>query len=180
MDTREAELIARVLVRDDRHAFAELVKLHQSPLRAFLRRLARGDHALADDLAQESFVEAYRNLRAFRGDAPFKSWLFGIAYNRFRQSLRGRREQAIEPESAERIADSENPAPAADLRHDLGEALTTLRVDERTALQLCYGEGLSHEEAARVMGCPLGTLKTLVLRSKQRLRALLDAYSPQS
>lgn len=179
MDTREAELIARVLVRDDRHAFAELVKQHQSPLRAFLRRLARGDHALADDLAQESFIEAYRNLRAFRGDAPFRTWLFGIGYNRFRQSMRARREEPVEPASADLAPEADSPVPGADLKQDLGEALTALRLEERTALQLCYGEGLSHEEAARVMGCPLGTLKSLVLRSKQRLRALLDAYSPQ-
>ena len=180
MDTREAELIARVLVRDDRHAFAELVKLHQSALRAFLRRLVRGDHAFADDLAQESFIEAYRNLSSFRGDAPFKTWLFGIAYNLFRQSLRARREQPVGPDLALLQTDAESPVPASDLRHDLGEALAELRAEERTALQLCYGEGLSHEEAARVMGCPLGTVKSLVLRAKQRLRGLLDAYSSTS
>lgn len=180
MVTPEADLIARVLVRDDRHAFAELVKLHQAALRAFLRRLTQGDHALADDLAQEAFLEAYRKLSAFRGEARFKTWLFGIAYNRFRQSMRTRRGKPVEPGQAQLDAVSESHAPTADLRQDLGEALATLRTEEQTALQLCYGEGLSHEEAARVMGCPIGTLKSLILRAKQRLRGLLDAYSPTS
>ena len=65
----DAQLIARVLVQDDRHAFSELVRRYQSALRATLRRLTAGDHALADDLAQETFLLAYHNLASFRQEA---------------------------------------------------------------------------------------------------------------
>src|SRR5436853_6804078 len=79
----DAQLIARVLVQDDRHAFGELVRRHQSAVRATLRRLTGGDRALADDLAQETFLLAYRNLRSFRQEAKFSTWLYRIAYNAF-------------------------------------------------------------------------------------------------
>ena len=77
----DAQLIARALVTDDRHAFAELVKRHQSTVRACLRKLTAGNHALADDLAQETFVLAWRNLKSFRQEAKFSTWLYRIATN---------------------------------------------------------------------------------------------------
>src|SRR5881227_1304882 len=79
----DAQLIARSLVHDDRHAFGELVRRHQSAVRATLRRLASGNAALADDLAQETFVLAFRNLKSFRQEAKFSTWLYRIAYNAF-------------------------------------------------------------------------------------------------
>src|SRR5262249_41015547 len=88
----DAELILAVLQRDDRAAFAELVVRHQSKVRTLLRRLARGDAALADDLAQETFVLAWRNLRAFRFEARFSTWLYRIAFNAWRSDARKRRE----------------------------------------------------------------------------------------
>src|ERR1035438_5183166 len=78
VNDRETRLIARVLAYDDRHAFSELVRQHQSAVRGFLRRLTGGRHALADDLAQETFIEAYRNLGRFHGESAFAAWLFGI------------------------------------------------------------------------------------------------------
>src|SRR5258708_12943772 len=84
----DTQLIARVVVSDDRHAFSELVRRHQSSVRATLRKLAGGNAALADDLAQEAFLLAYRNLRSFRQDAKFSTWLYRIL-----QRLSGRRAQ---------------------------------------------------------------------------------------
>lgn len=183
MSLNDPELIARVLAEDDRHAFAELVRRHQSALRGFLRRLCQGDHALADDLAQETLIEAYRNLARFSGAAAFQTWLLGIGYNRFRQQMRKRREQPvadIPEDDAEALSRHEGEELKADLGHDLGKALSSLRPEEQAALQLCYNEGLSHDDAARVMGCPLGTLKTHILRAKARIKSLLGDYSTQS
>ena len=173
MEIRDTDLVARVVSLDDRHAFAELVRRHQSSLRGFLRRLAGGDEALADDLAQEAFIEAYKSIRKFSGASSFSTWLLGIGYNRFRQYCRKRREIPVAeiPESAA----EEAVHPEASL--DLAEALSGLRPEERTALHLCYAQGLSHEEAANVVGCPVGTIKTHILRAKQALRGLLSAYS---
>src|SRR5262252_4342651 len=90
----DAQLIARVLVQDDRHAFSELVRRHQSTVRASLRRLT-GNHALADDLAQETFLLAYRNLRSFRQEAKFSTWLYRIAYNVFLADARKMKESPL-------------------------------------------------------------------------------------
>src|SRR5438045_5565259 len=91
----DAELIARVVVRDDRHAFSELVRRHQSAVRTTLRRLTVGNHALADDLAQDTFMLAYRNLRSFRQEARFSTWLYRIATNAFLADARKRKEELL-------------------------------------------------------------------------------------
>jgi RNA polymerase sigma-70 factor (ECF subfamily) len=185
VNRRETELIARVLAHDDRHAFGELVRQHQSAVRGFLRRLTGGRHALADDLAQETFLEAYRCLARFHGESAFGTWLHGIAYNRFRSTRRRQRETVEwtdEIEISNATPGCETTVPAApatvDLRQDLAAALARLSADEQSAIHLCYAEGLTHEEAAGVLGCPLGTVKTHVLRAKDKLRGYLSAWAP--
>ena len=182
--SRDTELIARVLASDDRHAFGELVRQHQSAVRGFLRRLTGGRHALADDLAQETFLEAYRHLARFSGDATFGAWLLGIAYNRFRTARRRQRETVewTGEIDANDVVAGQEPATAAapttvDLQQDLAAALTRLSADEQSAIHLCYAEGLTHEEAAGVLGCPLGTVKTHVSRAKDKLRTYLRAWA---
>ena len=91
----DAALIARVVVNDDRHAFAELVRRHQSAVRACLRKLTAGNHALADDLAQETFVLAWRNLKSFRQEARFSTWLYRIATNCWLADARKRKEELL-------------------------------------------------------------------------------------
>jgi RNA polymerase sigma factor (sigma-70 family) len=174
----DADLIARVLLRADQNAFGELVRRHQSPVRAFLARLTRGDAHLADDLAQVTFLKAWQKLQSFRGDSRFSTWLFGIAFNEFRGVARQRKELALE-EVAESPLELEQSAAAPDrnLRLDLTEALKLLNSNERAAVVLCCQNGLSHEEAARVLDCPLGTVKSYVLRGREKLkRRLAPAY----
>lgn len=180
MSLSDSDLIARVRVSDDRHAFGELVKRNHSALRGFLRGLTKGDHALADDLAQESLIEAYRCLSRFEGGSSFSTWLLGIAYNRFRTHQRKRREEPLDPHEEHSPGDTPVQAdhrPATEAGVDLEAALQRLRPEEQAALRLCYREGLSHDEAAALMSCPLGTLKTHLLRAKERLRTLLQAYA---
>lgn len=185
MELRDIDLIARVLADDDRHAFGELVRRHQSAVRGFLRRLTRGDHAQADDLAQDTFLTAYRALANFHGGASFSTWLLGIAHNRFRQERR--RTRPTEPwngdvtliDAASDIATSTpEPARAIALHHDLTAALARLSDDERAAIHLCYDSGLTHEEAAIALACPLGTLKSHLARGKEKLRLHLSAWNP--
>ena len=181
----DAQLIARVLVKDDRHAFDELVRRHQSAVRAALRKLTRGNHALADDLAQETFLLAYRNLKSFRQEAKFSTWLYRIAYNAFLADARKRKElPLVEDEDAEDSGipdDAATPiARTAALSVDLERAMAKLSDAERAAIVQCYHNDLSHEEAAFVLGCPVGTVKTHVLRAKQKLKAQLGAWAPES
>ncbi len=175
MSLTDADLVARVILEDDHHAFAELVRRHQSAIRGLLRQLARADLALADDLAQETFVRAYKHIRSFRGEAKFSTWLYRIAYNCFREDAR-RRKELVGIDEAQ-LAEEHDPQtvdPA--LRHDLARALGLLPLHERSAIVLCYQNGLSHDEAARVLEIPLGTVKTNVLRGREKLKKSLAAW----
>jgi len=183
----DAQLIARALVADDRHAFAELVKRHQSSVRACLRKLTAGNHALADDLAQDTFVLAWRNLKSFRQEARFSTWLYRIATNCWLADARKRKEELL-GDRADAVADDEDAtmphidamhadhARASSLKMDLERAMAVLSDAERAAIVQCYHNDLTHEEAAYVLGCPVGTVKTHVLRGKQKLKAALSAY----
>jgi len=185
----DAQLIARCLVGDDRHAFAALVRRHQSGVRACLRKLTLGNQALADDLAQETFVLAWRNLASFRQEARFSTWLYRIATNCWLAQARKRKEELLgdrdasvpDDEGAEAVAHDEpaaDHARAATLKIDMERALATLSDAERAAIVQCYHNDLTHEEAAYVLGCPVGTVKTHVLRAKQKLKMALGAWSP--
>jgi RNA polymerase sigma factor (sigma-70 family) len=176
MDAAEAELIAKVLLDDDRHAFATLVRRHQSAVRGLLRRLTHGNEALADDLAQETFIKSYQALKSFRGGAKFSTWLHRIAYNTFISHVRGEQTTvdydglpAGEPAGREETQ-------SINLAHDLQRAMRQLNAAERDAIQLCCQCGFSHGEAAEILKQPLGTVKTNVSRGKEKLRELLAAW----
>jgi RNA polymerase sigma factor (sigma-70 family) len=171
----DADLIARVLLREDQHAFGELVRRYQSPVRAFLARMTH-DSATADDLAQQTFLKVWQKLHTFRNGARFSTWLFAIAFNEFRSDRRRKKELLVEDTD---MVETEEPAMETNtsLRMDLNEALKSLNSAERAAIVLCCQNGLSHEEAAQVLDCPLGTVKTNILRGKEKLkRRLAIAY----
>lgn len=174
MSLSDEALVARVVATGEQHAFATLVRRHQSSVRALLRRLTAGDDALADDLAQETFMRAYRNLDRFRGDAKLSSWLYRIAYNLFLSHARKKssQEMALEEGQDARVA----PDATSLARHDLNQAFGVLKPEERFALALTYGQDLDHQEAAAALGIPLGTLKTHVRRGKEKLRKRLGAW----
>jgi RNA polymerase sigma-70 factor (ECF subfamily) len=165
------ELLIQKAVAGDAAAFGLLVRQHQSKVRGFLRRLARNDAALADDLAQETFLEAWRKIGQYRGEGSFGAWLCGIAWSRFLMELRRRKEEPVED-----IGDTEgsDPRSAADARLDLEKAMARLAPVERAALTLCYALGHSHGDAAEILGLPLGTVKSHVLRGRERLRTMLE------
>ena len=181
----DAALIARVVVSDDRHAFGELVRRHQSAVRATLRRLAGGNVALADDLAQETFLLAYRNLKSFRQEARFSTWLYRIAYNVFLADARKIKELPL-PDDADEdsiasigATEATSVSRGAALSIDLERAMRVLSDAERAAIVQCYHNDLTHEEAAEVLGCPVGTVKTHILRAKAKLKVRLGAWAPE-
>jgi len=170
----EARLVARAAA-GDRMAFAALVQAHQGYLRKLLGRVCRGDQGRADDLAQEAFLRAWRALPGFRGEARFRTWLTRLAYSALSAE---RPALPLADDDALDLGADSDFAPGVDWRIDLDRAMADLSEAQRHALLLCYGADLSHAEAAQVLGWPLGTLKTQVLRAKARLREQLGAWEP--
>ncbi len=166
-----------------------LLRRHQSAVRATLRRLAAGNDALADDLAQETFVLAWRNLASFREEARFSTWLYRIATNCWLADARKRKEVLLGDRDGDGGDDDEDDAMSAlgasvgdtahatSLRMDMARAMRVLSDGERAAIVQCYDNDLSHEEAAYVLGIPVGTVKTHILRAKKKLKSALADWA---
>ena len=161
---------------DEQAAFEAMLRENQSRVRQQLRRLTQGDAALADDLAQETFVQAWLHRAAFRGEARVSTWLYRIAYRAF---LIHRRTPYARSLAVEEVEAAELPSRVVgdpSLRLDVEHALARLPEPERIALIHCFQLDLSHGEAAAVLGWPLGTFKSHVARGKARLRERLAAW----
>ena len=169
----EASVVALAASGDDQ-AFAELVRRRQGAVRELMRRLC-GDRAFAEDLAQQAFVQAWRQLARLQSPAAFGGWLRAIAVNVWLQQAR-RAPARLEIQQAdlpEPEADGPEPGELAATRLDLSRALLRLKAPERTCVVLAYAEGLSHSEIAEATGWPLGTVKSNVARGSERLRSWL-------
>ena len=176
MDACDRALIARVIRDDDHRAFERLVLHHQSAVRGFLRRMTGGDERLADELAQETFLRAYRGLYGFDGRARFNTWLFRIACNAFHSAIRRRKSHADVAEYENELA-VESETAGSDLRHDIEFAMAKLPARQRLLISMCCTVGCTHEEAAEELDLPLGTVKTEILRGKEKLRRLLVSWN---
>lgn len=164
----------------DSLAFAELVRQHQSGVRKQLRWLCHGDLALADDLAQNSFLQAWVHLRDYQGTSRFATWLHSIAYKQFLMHVRSHKPSTPLADSEHQLQSVPSSEPMAqDLRLDVQAALHLLPASEQAAILHCYYLDLSQEDAALVLGLPLGTLKSQVLRAKARLRESLASWKPE-
>jgi RNA polymerase sigma-70 factor (ECF subfamily) len=154
-----------------RQAFSALVASHQKAVRGFLRRLS-GNHADADDLAQEAFVAAWTRIGSFRTGGSVRAWLCGIAWRKW---LTHRRSEArrLQRDAAAREDPAETAQGAGEAAVDAREALAALPVDQRAAVALCLAAEFSHAEAAEALGLPLGTVKSHVARGRAKLIQLL-------
>ena len=151
-------------------AFGRLVQMHQQALRAFLRRLC-GNAADADDLAQEAFVFAWEHIGRFDPARPFRPWLFGIAWRKYRERKRSwlrlvRRENAVAQKDT-------GFTPDPGLKLDLVKAAESLPVEQRAVVLLCLGAEFTHAEAAEALALPLGTVKSHIARGREKLAVML-------
>ena len=165
--------------RGDRVAFAELVRRHQGKVRALLLRLC-GDRSLADDLAQEVFLRAYRGLLGFEGRSSFGTWVYRISYNVYLNHRTRTRSYAALPEDYDARAaapDDALSAPRADLRRDLQAAIGELPERYRAVIVLYYLQEVSYPEIAEILELPLGTVKTHLHRAKRMLRLHMGGAS---
>lgn len=168
----EPSLVALAMSGDDK-AFEELVRRRQGAIRGILRKLS-GDWAMADDFAQEAFLQAWRKLRTLRVPGAFGGWLRQIAVNVFLQHIR---HTGLTIEDSDEVAscpvvDHGNPS----VQMDLEKALAYLRPVERLCVVLAYGERMSHGEICSATGLPLGTVKSHISRGSAQLRRYLSDY----
>ncbi len=166
----------------DKRAFELLVIKYQRKLGRLLSRFVR-DPAEVDDVAQEAFIKAYRALPTFRGDSAFYTWLYRIAINTAKNYLvaTGRRaptstgvdiEDAENFEDAEQLRDTSTPESEYEGKEIAGvvnKAMDALPDDLRTAITLREIEGLSYEEIANVMNCPIGTVRSRIFRAREAI-----------
>ena len=173
LSREESDVLVALARRGNDQAFAELVGRHQSKLRNLLRRLSN-DPALADDLAQQAFLEAWLGIGNLRSSAAFGFWLKKVAINTWLKHYRSK-----DPLNA---VDDKPDVPvlversSIDEGIDLDRALATLSTPERLCIVLSYHQGMSHGAIAELTGMPLGTVKSHVNRGVQQLRELLRIY----
>ena len=185
----DLELVRRAQ-KNERGAFDLLVLKYQHKVVKLVARLLR-DPTEAEDVAQEAFVKAYRALGSFRGDSAFYTWLYRIAVNTARNSIASRQRRPLDYEAE--LSESEQNNVAARLKHDdtpeatvlseeirqtVNQAIEQLPEDLRTAIVLREIEGLSYEEIAAAMDCPVGTVRSRIFRAREAidraLQPLLD------
>ncbi len=174
-DPHDNDLVARVVASGDTHAFGELIRRHQSQVRNFLRKLA-GDHVLADDLAQDCFLHAWDKLRTYTGRGTFIGWLMKVAYTTFLQSKRKSKRYGEILEQAGHLADAESRSytePVDDVT-DLDKLLGVLNEEERAVVVMSYACGLSHREISEATDQPVGTIKSLIFRAKEKIRTSFE------
>ncbi len=165
-------LVVGLAKTGDRAAFDELVRRRQSWIRNLMRRCCR-DQVLADDLAQQAFLQAWKKISSLQHADRFGPWLKKVAINTWLQHARSN--------PTEEIPDGEIPEQAVSdsgsLGLDLDRALGLLSDTVRTCIVLSYSEGLSHGEIAGYLDIPVGTVKSHIRRGAERLRSLLADYS---
>jgi RNA polymerase sigma-70 factor (ECF subfamily) len=199
-DSADADaLLVERAQRGDRHAFEMLVVKYQRRVERLISRMVR-DSGLVEDVAQESFIRAWRALPQFRGDSAFYTWLYRIAVNTAKKALMERKrdplvnestlvspEEGEEPSRVENeLSDGETPEAvlaSKEIAATVNAAIDALSDDLRQAIVLREIEGLSYEEIADVMNCPIGTVRSRIFRAREaiatRLRPLLGTREGQ-
>jgi RNA polymerase sigma-70 factor (ECF subfamily) len=170
----EADDSLLAAIRDgSERAFNTLIDRHQQAVRTFLRGIMV-NHSDADDIAQETFLAAWTQAKSFRGQGSVRSWLFSIAWRKAKGSQRrwfraARRDAAYHGS----LGGDEVPETRTEDRIAVRQALVSLPLDQRAAIMMCLGDGYTHAEAAEVLAIPLGTIKSYVLRGREKLRDIL-------
>jgi len=188
-EASDAQLVERVQ-RGDKRAFDLLVVKYQHKVLKLVSRLI-SNPAEAEDVAQDAFIKAYRALKSFRGDSAFYTWLYRIAINTAKNALvsNGRRpvdynldlQDPDQYEAQSRLRESDTPEGmllTEEIRQTVQNAMQDLPNDLRTAITLRELDGLSYEEIAEAMACPVGTVRSRIFRAREaidkRLKPLLD------
>ena len=173
-------LVALAVGSQDTAAFGELIRRHQSQVRNFLRTLSR-DRSVADDLSQECFLHAWDKLQTYSGRGSFIGWLLKVAYTTFLQSKRKSKRYTEVLDEAAYVAQTESRSYTEDSNEvsDLDKLLAVLTEEERAVMIMSYACGLSHREIGEATGMPVGTIKSVIFRGKEKIRTRFDIKDHQ-
>jgi RNA polymerase sigma-70 factor, ECF subfamily len=166
----EISIVLLAMSGDDA-AYGELVRRRQDAIRNLLRRLTH-EPSLADDLAQQTFVQGWQSIRSLKSPGAFGGWLRKLAVNFWLQHARSARLEVPLDEDLR----AEQSATIVSRQLDLDAALVRLAYDVRVCIVLAYNEGMTHGEISQTTSIPLGTVKSHITRGCARLRELLHAY----
>ena len=149
-------------------------------MRAFLLRLCK-QYDVADDLAQETFINAFRKLSSYKGSGCFPGWLYRIAYHCFLQHRRSvsRRLEVTDHYIGQLEVLSDRYDSISTGQMDMEQALAQLNTDETATITLCHSYGFSHQEVSDILKMPLGSVKSNISRGKTKLRGILNPESAQ-
>ena len=175
--TYDNELVARVVANQDAKAFGELVRRHQSQIRNFLRKLTR-DKELADDLAQDSFMHAWDKMHTYTGRGAFVGWLLKVAYTTFLQSKRksNRYGEILQQVGEQRES---SVMPVSEEITDLDRFMAVLTEEERAVMIMSYACGMSHREISESADLPVGTVKSIIFRGREKIRERFEINDHQ-
>lgn len=169
-----------MVAQQDANAFGELVHRHQSQIRNFLRKLTR-DNVLADDLSQDCFLHAWSKIHTYSGRGTFIGWLLKVAYTTFLQSKRksNRYQEILQEVGHVEDINEERVSRDSDEINDLDKFLAVLTEEERAVMILSYACGLSHREIGDAAELPIGTVKSIIFRGKEKIRESFEIKDHQ-
>jgi len=178
------EELLRAFLGGDERAFEVLFDRYRDRIFGYLRRLV-ADHALAEEIFQEVFLQLFRRASRFDASRSFRSWFFSLAHNRAMDLLRGsggKKERGLTAGTENLPAEEPQPSPedlvvGIEAARSLERMLQRLSGEHRAVLLLRFREGLTYEEIAEVVGCPLGTAKSRVHHALRRLREMMGRES---
>jgi len=163
----------------DREAFKVIYERYVRQIFSFVYKITK-DNKLTEEVVNDVMFEVWKSANSFKGNSAVSSWIFGIAHNKAMNELRKKRPEALDPEEFSRLAGSEDNAEEIIVKKDRSErmnmALNELTPEHRTVLELTFYNGMSYQEIAEIVECPVNTVKTRMFYAKEKLKESLNRH----
>lgn len=167
------------IANGNRESFKALYEKYVRQVFSFVYKITK-DNKLTEEVVNDTMFEVWKGAGNFKGNSAVLTWIFGIAHNKSMNELRKKRPEALDPEEFSRFASSDDTAEEVVMKKDrsqrMNEALGELSPEHRTVLELTFYNGLSYQEIAEIMECPVNTVKTRMFYAKEKLKESLSRY----
>lgn len=179
-ETNQTDLkLIEDIADSNKEAFKALYEKYVRQVFSFVYKITK-DSKLTEEVVNDTMFEVWKGAGNFKGNSTVLTWIFGIAHNKSMNELRKKRPEALDPEEFSRFASSDENAEEIIVKKDRSErmniALSELTPEHRTVLELTFYNGLSYQEIAEIMECPVNTVKTRMFYAKEKLKESLDRY----